>query len=132
MFVDGLLTFPGGAVMNDLDILRQAQLLLGQYGFVEEQDTVAKAIRIIAATTRRLAMASETKPVASHESLGERLKRMRERAGLSRAQLADLCGVVTATVRAHENSLGAITPEAAQAYAQALGSTSSMILRGRE
>ena len=44
--------------MDDIDILRQAQLLLGQYGFEAEQDGVAKAIRIISATARRLGVAN--------------------------------------------------------------------------
>ena len=97
--------------MSDLDILRQAQLLLGQYGFAEEQESLAKAIRIITATTRRLGLVADDRPRALVESQGERLKRLRERAGLSRAQVADLCGVITSTVRAHENSQNTISQE---------------------
>ncbi|HEX4183989.1 MAG TPA: helix-turn-helix transcriptional regulator [Caulobacteraceae bacterium] len=118
--------------MTDLDVLRQAQLLLGQYGFLEEQEAVGKAIRIITATSRRLGLTARERPPVSTESQGDRLKRLRERAGLSRGQMADLCGVITNTVRAHENSQGAISPEAAEAYAKALGSSPEMILHGRD
>ncbi len=45
--------------MDDLETLRRAQLLLGQYGFVEEQEAVAKAVRIITATAKRLGVASD-------------------------------------------------------------------------
>ena len=89
--------------MDDLDTLRQAQLLLGQYGFVAEQDAVAKAIRIISATARRLgANAAPVRIRPGLETQGDRLRRLRERVGLSRAEIADLCGVVMSTVRAHE------------------------------
>lgn len=118
--------------MDDLDTLRQAQLLLGQYGFVEEQEAVAKAIRIISATARRLAGAPAELSRSLHESQGDRLRRLRERVGLSRAEIADLCGVVMSTVRAHENGRNNIPFEAAQAYAKALGTTTSMVLYGTE
>ncbi len=119
--------------MDDLDTLRKAQLLLGQYGFEAEQDAVAKAIRIISATMRRLSVAGEAPRARFGSELqGDRLKRLRERVGLTRAEIADLCGVVTSTVRAHENSRGDIPFEAAQAYAKALGTTTSMILNGTE
>ena len=124
--------FLGVRDMTDLDVLRQAQLLLGQYGFIDEQEVVAKAIRIIAATSRRLGMAGEDRPVALQESQGDRLKRLRERAGLTRAQIADLCGVVTSTVRVHENSQNTISQDAAMAYASALGTSPGIILRGRD
>jgi DNA-binding XRE family transcriptional regulator len=119
--------------MDDLDTLRQAQLLLGQYGFEAEQEAVAKAIRIISATARRLGVAAEQPRLKfGSESQGDRLRRLRERVGLTRAEIADLCGVVMSTVRAHENSRGDIPFDAAQAYAKALGTTTSMILNGRE
>jgi DNA-binding XRE family transcriptional regulator len=118
--------------MDDLDTLRQAQLLLGQYGFEEEQDAVAKAIRIISATARRLGSPSNEKPRTLNESQGDRLRRLRERVGISRAEIADLCGVVMSTVRAHENGRNNVPFEAAQAYAKALGTTTSMILYGTE
>jgi DNA-binding XRE family transcriptional regulator len=118
--------------MDDLDTLRQAQLLLGQYGFVEEQEVVAKAIRIISATARRLAGGPGEKLRSLNESQGDRLRRLRERVGLSRAEIADLCGVVMSTVRAHENGRNNIPFEAAQAYAKALGTTTSMVLYGTE
>jgi DNA-binding XRE family transcriptional regulator len=120
--------------MDDLDILRQAQLLLGQYGFEAEQEGVAKAIRIISATARRLGVGQPQvqRVRLSAETQGDRLRRLRERVGLSRAEIADLCGVVMSTVRAHENSRGDIPFDAAQAYAKALGTTTSMILNGTE
>lgn len=119
--------------MTDLETLRQAHLLLGQYGFVEEQEAVAKAIRIISATARRLGV-EQTERVrpTSRETQGDRLKRLRERAGLTRGQVADQCGVVLSTVRAHENSHAAIPPDAAEAYAQSLGVSRSMILNGAD
>ncbi len=40
--------------MKDMETLRQAQLLLGQYGFDLEQEAVGKAIHIISATAKRL------------------------------------------------------------------------------
>ena len=120
--------------MNDLETLRQAQLLLGQYGFVEEQEVLGKAIRIISATARRLGVeAEERRPrrgALTRESQGDRLKRLRERVGLTRGQVAELCGVVLSTVRAHENTDADIPAEAAEAYAQALGVTRGMILNG--
>ncbi len=120
------------AAMDDLDTLRQAQLLLGQYGFIEEQEVLAKAIRIISATTRRLAGGPVERPKPHNESQGDRLRRLRERVGLSRAEIADLCGVMMSTVRAHENSRNDLPFEAAQAYAKALGTTTSMVLYGTE
>lgn len=119
--------------MDDLDTLRQAQLLLGQYGFDAEQEAVAKAIRIIAATARRLGVtANEPRVRNGTETQGDRLRRLRERVGLTRAEIADLCGVVMSTVRAHENGRNDIPFDAAQAYAKALGTTTSMILNGYE
>ena len=119
--------------MDDLDTLPQAQQLHGQYGFEAEQEAVAKAIRIISATARRLGVAAAAPRVRpSSESQGDRLRRLRERVGLSRAEIADLCGVVMSTVRAHENGRGDIPFDAAQAYAKALGTTTSMILSGNE
>lgn len=118
--------------MDDLDTLRQAQLLLGQYGFEAEQEAVAKAIRIISATARRLGVAGEQRVRAGPETQGDRLRRLRERVGLTRAEIADLCGVVMSTVRAHENGRNDIPFDAAQSYAKALGTTTSMILNGYE
>jgi DNA-binding transcriptional regulator YiaG len=118
--------------MTDLDTLRQAHLLLGQYGFVEEQEAVAKAIRIISATSRRLGAAASDRPVMLRETPGDRLKRLRERAGLSRSQFADICDIVTSTVRSHENNHTPISNEAADAYATTLGTSSAVILRGRD
>lgn len=118
--------------MDDIDILRQAQLLLGQYGFEAEQEAVAKAVRIISATARRLGVANAPRVRLSAEKPGDRLRRLRERVGLSRAEIADLCGVVMSTVRSHENGQGDIPFDAAQAYAKALGTTTSMILSGTE
>jgi DNA-binding XRE family transcriptional regulator len=119
--------------MDDLDTLRQAQLLLGQYGFDAEQEAVGKAIRIISATARRLGVGGSP-PRARHstETQGDRLRRLRERVGLTRAEVADLCGVVMSTVRAHENGANDIPFDAAQAYAKALGATTAMILNGTE
>lgn len=119
------------ATLKDLETLRQAQLLLGHYGFIEEQEAVGKAIRIITATAKRLSgeELALRMPVASQ---GDRLKALRERAGLSRGQVAEHCGVILSTVRSHENSERSITPEAADAYAQALGTSRSMILYGRD
>jgi DNA-binding XRE family transcriptional regulator len=118
--------------MNDMEILRQAHLLLGQYGFAEEQEVVARAIRIIAATTRRIGAIASEGPTDRAEGAGDRLKRLRERAGLSRSQFAGLCDVLMTTVRAHENGQAPISTEAAHAYATALGTTPEMILRGRD
>ncbi len=118
--------------MKDLDALRQAQLLLGHYGFVEEQEAVGKAIRIISATARRLGAETELRPLPPSGSQEERLSTLREQAGLTRGQVAQLCGVMLSTVRAHENSDGPISPEAAAAYAGAFGTTPSMILFGRD
>ena len=56
--------------MDDIDILRQAQLLLGQYGFEAEQEGVAKAIRIISATARRLGVAPKDCVVYEDTDLG--------------------------------------------------------------
>jgi DNA-binding XRE family transcriptional regulator len=100
--------------MDDLETLRRAQLLLGQYGFVEEQDAVAKAVRIITATARRLGVASDEKG----------------RIGVTRAQVAEMCGVAMSTVRAHENGDSKIPEDAARAYAQALGAAPGIILWG--
>ena len=116
--------------MTDLETLRQAHLLLGQYGFVEEQEALAKAIRIISATARRFGVEQAERVKPSRETQGDRLKRLRERAGLTRGQVADLCGVVLSTVRAHENSEAAIPLDAAEAYAEALGVSRAMILNG--
>lgn len=119
--------------MDDLETLRRAETLLGQYGFEEEQEALAKAIRIIAATARRLnSNYEEHARPASGGSQGERLKRLRERAGYTRAQLAEVCGVVMSTVRAHENGGNNIPEEAARAYARALGAAPAAILRGVE
>ena len=118
--------------MKDLEILRQAHLLLGQYGFADEQEVVARAIRIITATTRRIGAIASEGPTDRAEAVGDRLKRLRERAGFSRSQFASLCDVLITTVRAHENSQAPISAEAAHAYATALGSTPDMILRGRD
>ena len=117
--------------MDDLDTLKRAHLLLGQYGFVEEQEAVGKALRIISATARRLGVVSEEKVRAVTGSPGDRLKRLRERVGLTRHQLAERCGVVMSTVRAHENG-HSIPDAAARDYAQALGTTPSMILYGAD
>ena len=119
--------------MDDLETLRRAQLLLGQYGFVEEQEAVAKAIRIVTATARRFGVISEdrAKPPGVG-SAGDRLKRLRERSGLTRAQVAELCGVVISTVRAHENGETNIPEDAARAYAKAIGATPAMIMHGAE
>lgn len=118
--------------MRDLETLRQAQLLLGHYGFLEEQEAVGKAIRIISATAKRLGAEVEPLRAPAAGSQGDRLKALRERAGLSRGQVAELCGVILSTVRAHENGDHPVTPQAAAAYAQALGTTPSMILHGRD
>jgi DNA-binding transcriptional regulator YiaG len=119
--------------MTDLDVLRQAHLLLGQYGFMEEQETVAKAIRIIIATSRRLGVAANDRPsLTTRETVGDRVKRLRERAGLSRGQFADMCEIHTSTVRSHENNQTPISDEAAAAYATALGTSVAVIQRGRD
>ncbi len=119
-----------GDGMDDLETLRRAQLLLGQYGFVEEQEAVAKAVRIITATARRLGVASDEKGRIGVGTQGERLKRLRERVGLTRAQVAEMCGVAMSTVRAHENGDSKIPEDAARAYAQALGAAPGIILWG--
>ncbi len=118
--------------MDDLETLRRAQLLLGQYGFVEEQEALAKAVRILTATARRLGVLSEDRARTTTGTAGERLKRLRERVGLTRAQVAEQCGVVISTVRAHENGDSNIPEDAARAYAKALGATPSMIVSGVE
>ncbi len=118
--------------MEDLETLRRAHLLLGQYGFIEEQDAVAKAIRIISATARRLGVVSEDRIRIPVGSQGDRLKRLRESVGLTRAQVAERCGVAMSTVRAHENGDSNIAEDAARAYAQALGASPSLILNGAE
>jgi DNA-binding transcriptional regulator YiaG len=117
--------------MEDLETLKRAHLLLGQYGFVDEQDAVGKAIRIIAATARRLGVVSEDRARVPTGSQGDRLKRIRENVGMTRAQLAERCGVAMSTVRAHENG-DSIPDDAARAYAQALGSSPAMILNGAD
>ena len=118
--------------MNDLETLRRAQQLLGQYGFLEEQEAVAKAIRIISATAKRLGMAPERISLAAvYETSSERLKRLREAAGLTRGQLAEQCDLALSSVRAHENG-GMISADAAQVYGRVLGTTAAMILAGRE
>jgi DNA-binding transcriptional regulator YiaG len=116
--------------MDDLETLRRAQLLLGQYGFVEEQEAVAKAVRIITATAKRLGVMSDDRARVSIGEPGERLKRLRERVGLTRAQVAAMCGVAMSTVRSHENGEAKIPEEAARAYAQALGAPPGTILYG--
>jgi DNA-binding XRE family transcriptional regulator len=118
--------------MDDLETLKRASLLLGQYGFEAEQEQVAKAIRIISATARRLGVVSDDRRRGVGGSQGERLKVIRERVGRTRGQLAEMCGVNMSTVRAHENSEHDIPEEAARAYAQALGVTPSMILYGSD
>ena len=118
--------------MKDLETLRQAQLLLGQYGFDEEQEAVGKAIHIISATAKRLGASVEAPRSGRGAGPGERLMMLRERAGLTRGQVAELCGVILNTVRAHENGEAAISPEAADAYARALGVTRAMVLNGRD
>ena len=118
--------------MNDLETLRRAQQLLGEYGFTEEQQAVAKAVRIISATAKRLGMAAERpRTVVPFETPGERLKRLREAAGITRGQLAEQSEVALSTVRAHENG-DLMSADAAQVYARILGTTVAMILAGRE
>ena len=117
--------------MKDVETLRQAQILLGHYGFVEEQEALGKAIRVISATAARLNADAGSARI-SPGSPGARLKVLRERAGMSRGQIAERCGVMLSSIRAHENNEHAITPEAADAYAQALGTSRSMILSGRD
>ena len=118
--------------MKDLETLRQAQLLLGQYGFEQEQEAVGKAIHIISATAKRLGAPVDGPRTGRAASVGERLTSLRERAGLTRGQVAELCGVILNTVRAHENGEVAISAEAADAYARALGVTRGMVLNGRD
>ena len=118
--------------MKDVETLRQAQLLLGQYGFEEEQEAVGKAIRIISATAKRLGAPVDGPRSSRIATQGERLTQLRERAGLTRGQVAELCGVILNTVRAHENGEVVISGEAADAYARALGVTPAMVLSGRE
>jgi DNA-binding XRE family transcriptional regulator len=117
--------------MNDLETLRRAQLLLGQYGFLEEQEAVAKAVRIISTTARRLGMSPELPRRATPaEAPGERLRRLREAAGLTRGQMAQQCDMALNTVRSHENGQAPVSPEAAHVYARVLGASPSMILQG--
>jgi DNA-binding transcriptional regulator YiaG len=123
--------------MDDLETLKRASLLLGQYGFDAEQEAVAKAVRIITATARRLGVVAEDRRrvvngAAQNSSQGERLKALRERVGRTRGQLAEMCGVSMSMVRAHENSEHDIPEEAARAYAQALGVSPGMILYGAD
>jgi DNA-binding transcriptional regulator YiaG len=91
---------------------------------------VAKAVRIITATAKRLGVASDDHARAAVSPPGERLKRLRERVGLTRAQVAELCGVAMSTVRSHENGEAKIPEEAARAYAKALGAPPGVILYG--
>ena len=93
---------------------------------------MAKAIRIVTATARRFGVISEDRAKPGAGSTGDRLKRLRERSGLTRAQVAELCGVVISTVRAHENGEADIPEDAARAYAKALGATPAMITHGAE
>jgi DNA-binding transcriptional regulator YiaG len=118
--------------MDDLETLKRAHLLLGQYGFDAEQEAVAKAIRIISATARRFGVLADDRRKVITGSQGERLKALRERVGRTRGQLAEICGVNLATVRAHENGANDIPDEAARAYAQALGVSPAMILYGSD
>jgi DNA-binding transcriptional regulator YiaG len=118
--------------MDDLELLRRAHLLLGQYGFEAEQEAVAKALRIIGATARRLGVTTGEKVRIASGTQGERLKALRERSGRTRAQLAETCGVNMGMVRGHENGEHAIPEDAAHAYAQALGVTPGMILYGAD
>ena len=118
--------------MNDLETLRRAQHLLGEYGFADEQQAVAKAVRIISATAKRLGMAQDRpRAVVPFETPGERLKRLREGAGLTRGQVAEQCEVSLSTVRAHENG-DLMSADAAQVYGRLLGVSAAMILAGRE
>jgi DNA-binding XRE family transcriptional regulator len=116
--------------MDDFEILRRAHLLLGQYGFEAEQESLGKAIRIITATAKRLGVSTGEKARIANGSQGERLKMLRERSGRTRAQLAELCGTSMSVIRAHENGEHEIADEAARAYAQALGVSPAMILYG--
>jgi DNA-binding XRE family transcriptional regulator len=116
--------------MDDFEILKRAHLLLGQYGFEEAQEELAKAIRIITATAKRLGVTTGERARIANGSQGERLKMLRERSGRTRAQLAELCGMTMSVVRTHENGEHDIPEEAARAYAQALGVTPAMILYG--
>jgi len=118
--------------MTDLDTLRQAYLILGQYGFIEEQEELGKAIRIITATSRRLGVIANDRPILTRETAGDRVKRLRERAGLSRAQFAEMCEINTGTVRSHENNQTPMSDEAAAAYATVLGTSVAVIQRGRD
>ena len=118
--------------MDDFEILRRAQLLLGQYGFEGEQEAVGKAIRIITATAKRLGVSTGEKARIAGGPQGERLKALRERTGRTRAQLAETCGTTMSVVRAHENGEHPIAEETARAYAQALGVTPAMILYGSD
>jgi DNA-binding XRE family transcriptional regulator len=118
--------------MDDFEILRRAQVLLGQYGFEQEQEAVGKAVRIIVATAKRLGVTTGERARIASGSQGERLKALRERSGRTRAQLAEMCGVNMSTVRAHENGEHGIPDDAARAYAQALGVTPAMILYGAD
>ena len=120
------------AAMDDFEILRRAHVLLGQYGFEDEQQQIGKAVRIITATAKRLGVTTGEKARIASGSQGERLKMLRERTGRTRSQLAELCGVNMSTVRAHENGEHNIPDEAARAYAQALGVTPAMILFGAD
>ena len=118
--------------MDDLETLKRAHLLLGQYGFLEEQESLARAIRIVAATAKRLGVVSEERVRIISGSPGDRLKRLRERVGLTRHQMAERCGVAMATLRSHENGEGALPEDALRDYAQALGVTPAMILYGAD
>lgn len=118
--------------MNDLETLRRAQQLLGAYGFEEEQEAVAKAVRIISATAKRLGMTPERQRLAlPAEAPGERLKRLREAAGMTRGQLAEQCDIALSTVRAHENG-DFMSESAAEVYGRVLGTNPSTILDGRD
>ncbi len=118
--------------MDDFEILRRAQVLLGQYGFEAEGEAVGKAVRIILATAKRLGVTTGERARIVSGSQGERLKALRERTGRTRAQLAEMCGVNMSTVRAHENGDHNIPDDTARAYAQALGATPGMILYGAD
>lgn len=118
--------------MDDLETLKRAHLLLGQYGFEAEQESVARAIRIISATARRFGVLADDRRKGASGTQGERLKAARERVGRTRGQLAEACGVNLSTVRAHENGDNDIPEDAARAYAQALGVSPGMILYGME
>ena len=91
-----------------------------------------RLLRALQADGRITNQALARKIHLSPAACSERVKRLRERAGLSRAQFAEMCEINTGTVRSHENNQAPMSEEAATAYATVLGTSVALIQRGRD